>query len=854
MPVLPLVASGRMRLALSLALVVLGCAGPSELPEPKGPARKAPPKAHDATADAFESTRFARVPAGTFGPYVADTKAGGVALWAEANERGRVWLGVTFDAAGQPRGQPQLLGKAPSEVGLATVEPAQTGFVLLATRRSGGRTALETLEVDARGKARGVPLTLAEVNGEVVWIDQVTTPGGNLALWGLKSPGGVDLFAALVGRERVEPKPVVQGARAWQAAGFGSGAAIGAVLPDARIAVQALDEHGAPTARHDVTTSPGAEADLDMVSSERGLLLAWTDHKDSESRVVVAALDAAGKLARPPKPLEDTLGETALVRLVAPHDGGGSAYLAWESLLERPAEGRALTLAKLGTGGQVDAVRATLEHASRDGSIPELAATPAGLAALTLGRACRAGQDCANAPLVPTFVELDGSLAVKASEPLRIQSLRGETPDLAWGLSCVATPCRVLAAQAVAPTPVWAVRAKARASNFVPSARRAERAGPPRVASLELAGKSEPLSDVALARVGSASLAAWVTYFDPAAPLEKLAKPAADGRLDPPRALLQVRAGALPAETISIRARSLGGVSLAASSSPQPEALLGWTALDFKLPQVFITVVDDKGKKLRQRMLTRAPGEKSDVAVAASGDGWTVAWVDERSGDPELYAARVNRLLQNVGPEKRITTATGAAAEVALLPRGQDVLAVWSDARDKAQPGVGDIYAALLKGSDASLSGSEQIVAKTPRHSRSPALAAMGKGALLAWIEETVAPSGQAGEAEVRVVELGADGRPIGSSSALGVSGPSAVTVDCEGELCRVAVLAQRDGGPELWAAEWSGGKAGSPVRLLNLTSPAPLTIAPGFVGREILLGDRAGAEGRARRVLVDWK
>lgn len=846
-----------MRLALVLALLAAACNGGSELPEPRRPPRVAPKPAAEADTGAFESVRFASVPAGTFGPYVADTKAGGLALWAQTADKGRAWFGITFDEQGQPRVPAHKLGSAPAEVGLAVVEPVPGGFALLSTRREGGRTLLDTLELDPRGKPRGAPIALGAVHGEVVWIDLVTTSHGALALWGVKGPDGADLFAALIGRERVEPKPFAKGARAWQAASFGAGAAVGLAL-GSRVEVQILDGHGTPSER--VELGAAASSDLDMVASDRGLLLAWSERSDGESRVVLAALSAEGKVTRKPTPLAGSLGEQALVRLVPPHESGGNAYLAWENLLERPAEGRDIVLAPVTPGGSVEAPRALLGHAARDGSLPELTATPKGLAALTLARACRANQDCATAPLLPTFVELDAELRVLASEPLRITSLRGDSPDLAWGLSCAKRPCRVLAAQSVSPSPVWAVRAASKKSDFVPAARQVERAGPPRVASLELLAKTEPLADAALARLGASTLAAWVTYFDPTTPWQRLTKPAADGKLDPLRALLQVRAipeaGApLSPETITLRAHSLGGVALAPAQAAPNEALLAWTAIDFKQPQVFLTALDDKGKKLRQRMLTRAPGDKSDVAVTGVGDGWLVAWVDERSGDAELYATRVNRLLQNAGPEKRITNAPGAAAEVALLSKGQDVWAAWSDARDKESPGVGDVYVAVLKGADGSLSGSEQRVAKTPKHSRSPALAALGQGAVLAWIEETVSAGGEPGNAEARFVELGADGRPVGSSAPLATRGsPTTLALECGDERCRLLMTLSRDGAQELWVSELAQGKASAPVRLLGLTSPAPLGIAPGISGREVLVADRVAGEGRTRRLLVEWK
>lgn len=857
-----------MKQAAVFALLVAGCAGGGELPEPRRPAKPPVTAATRANERAWlESVRFASVPVGTYGPYVADTVNGGVAVWAQTVEKGRAWFGVAFGADGVSKGPAAPIAPAPAEVGLAVVEPALGGFALLWTRREGDKTVLDSLELDDKARAKANAITLSEVSGDVVWVDWVTTSAGALALWGVKTPAGVDLFAALSGRERVEPKPFATGALAWQAAPLGSGAAVGLVMPGDKAAtggqveVRMLDPEGGPGERISVSASATASTDLDMVAIDRGLVLAWSDQKELEARVTLAALDSTGKVVRKPSPAVAGVGEETLVRLVHPHAKGGPAYLAWESLIDRPAHGRTITLAPLKSDGTLGVARAQLDHVSRDGSLPELAATSKGLAALTLAHACRRGDSCAGAALLPTFVAFDEKLVVLGSEPLHLKALSGEAPDLAWGLTCASQPCRVLAARAKSPAPVFSVRAETRASDWEPAARQASNAGPPRVASLEVLAKTDPLAAVAATHLGTTSLAAWLTYFDPAAPWQRLTRPAADGRLDPPRALLQVRAlpetgAALPAETISIRARSPGGVALAAAAAGSSEALLAWTAIDFKLPQVFLTVLDAKGKKLRQRMLTRGPGDKTDLSVTGVGDGWVVAWIDERNGDPEVYAARVNRLLQNVGPEKRITNTAGTASDVALLRRSGDALVAWSDARDKDRPGVGDIFVASLKAADASLVGKEQIVAKTPHHSRSPVLAALGKGALLGFIEERVSEGESGAEAEARVVEIGEDGRPVGNSTPLALKGvtPTTMALDCQGDACRVLLGVTRGTSAELWAGEWAGGKVTAPVRLMALSSPASVSVTPSLLGRELVFGDRAGNEGRPRRALIDWK
>ena len=122
--------------------------------------------------------------------------------------------------------------------------------------------------------------------------------------------------------------------------------------------------------------------------------------------------------------------------------------------------------------------------------------------------------------------------------------------------------------------------------------------------------------------------------------------------------------------SISLRARSLAGVALAPGRHGEAEALLVWSAIDQRQPQVFLTLVSATGKKLRQKMLTRSPGEVSDIAAVNVGDGWLVAWVDERSKDPEVYVTRVNRQLVRAGPEHRLTRSPGAVKSTwVILPR-----------------------------------------------------------------------------------------------------------------------------------------------------------------------------------------
>ena len=510
-----------------LLLSAVACGGANE----QAPARHPPVKRTNAADDAarvraLDAYRFADVPAGTFGPYVADTASGGVAAWAARGASGaRAWYAVAFDADGKPSGKPNALGAAPADVGLAIVEPStraadsKASYVLLSTHRDAGRSIIEARRLSNNAELIAGPVTLAEVAPEVIWLDLVPTDDRPLALFGTKQGDAADLFALPVPGptpDATQPKEIARAVRAWQAASFGASAAVGMVLPGAanarggHVEVALLDVNGDVTSRVPVSESQTAEGDLDMVAAGSGLLLAWSDRREVESRVYLAAVDRAGKITRQASAAVGAVGEQALVRLVPPRDAAGPADSAWENLLERPAKGRTIELAAVDANGSVSAPRVELRHAATD-STPELTASARGLAALTLAPACRKGQDCSGAPLLPTFVELDRKLELLVSEPIKVTPLAGEAPDLAWGLSCAHAQCRVLAAQATDPAPVYSVNLAGVSLDWQPASERATPSSPPRAQSLQALASLEPLAGVTLTKLGTTSLAAWIT-------------------------------------------------------------------------------------------------------------------------------------------------------------------------------------------------------------------------------------------------------------------------------------------------------------------------------------------------------
>ena len=867
-----------MKRLLSLAVllgVAQGCGGSGGDPEaPRTPQRAGGARPDKVAAPpgvpTLASAAIATVPNGTYGPYLGSREGSTVAVWAALQGEQRKWFTRSLGATTEPL----AVADAPKEIGLVVVRGAgggggsSPGFVVVTTRPGADGDLVEALALGPRGELRGGPAPLTENGDDVIWVEAVPTSKGTIALWAVRQADRADLYAVLIGAsgERVGgATTVMRHARAWQAIRSEDGAAIGAVtagvdpgLPGPLKLVFLDAESKVDGKPLIVSQSKTAELDVDLARIGGNYVMAWSDREHIEPRVVVAALDARGKPIKPPSPATEPRGEQALIGIVKPR-GAGPAFLAWENVLERPIDSREVVVAPLSGDGTLGSARATIGIAATDGTLPELAATGKGIAALTLAPVCQRDADCADAESLPTYVELGASLDVVASEPMMLEALGGGAAAMSWALTCPSTGCIALAAEGTSPAKVFSVDLETRSSTWQPAATRAEAPPPPRMTGMEAVASAEPLSDVDWVRVGKTSLAAWVTYFNPSTPYERRKKPAPDGRFDPLRALLQLTTIAVDGavakpQTISLRARSLGGVALAAGAPARKEALLVWTAIDRKVPQVFTTLVGADGRKIQQKMLTRSKGEVSDVAVEYVGDdSWILAWVDERHGDPEVYVTKVNRLLQRSVPERRITNAKGAASSLTLLRRGDHVLVAWADARDSEKEGWADVFAARVKVSDASLIGDARRVAKTRLHSHSPVLAGSGDRAALAWIEDEPDALAAGDHPGAMLAILGPDGRLVGEPKPLrGTGTVIGVDIECPpGGGCRFALSSTI--GERAALEVLTAGDTVKHRRIAWLGGPSAPVVAPVIEGGALLYADQKDKDGRVRRMSVDW-
>jgi hypothetical protein len=845
---------------------------------PPGAAPKRPPSVIGRDklpgAPALRAAELTQVPAGTFGPYVGESNQGALVVWAAVEEAGRGWFTLPVGADGSPTGAARRIAEAPPDVGLVVVRgaPDAKELAIVGTRRTGLGEWVEVTIVRSNGELVKPPRALVELPTHALWVEAVSLGERRLVAWAVQVDGTAELRGVVLGGggdPEGDPKRLVPaGVRAWQLVGFAQGAALGVVRSDGAVEVTLLDARGQVRGKPVIVSEPGhAELDFELGALGDALLVAWSDKRDGESRVYRAVVGADGALRAPAAPLTPPLGEQALVRLVA-RPSALRAFVAWESPAERDGTLRAFDLVALDTSGRPGPERGRVLFDSEDGAVPEIAAVGDGVAALTLASACSREDSedrCAEADVLPTFVRFGSGFDVKASEPFRLEPLGGGAAELGFALSCGDSQCFALAALGQAPAPVYAVKLEKRSDLYRPAAERIRATERPHIRENRVLSSTDALADVALARAGTGTLAAYLTDFDPTTPWVKLKTAAPDGRFEPLRARLELiglkqdGSALAPPVPLSIRAHSLGGVSLApamtGASGGSTDLLVAWTGLDLGHPQVFLTLVGPNGVRRSQRMLTRKSGDASDVATAAIQNGWLVAWVDERDKDPELYASRVDGKLARIGNEQRLTKVPGAATQVTLAPIGDAAVVAWADARDPEQPGEADIYVTRIAMRDAAPLGGERSVLPTRGHSFAPALEPFDGGLLLAWLERGTADV--AGSAAVVVALLDAGGAARGEPHRFPLERgePGALAVDCTPEACHFVVSARTSAEAVLLAGAFAPRGSLLPLKkLATLGSKTAAGVPLALEGSDLVYAD-SDAEGRwkFRRALIDW-
>lgn len=865
-----------------VSVLLIGCAKKNDALSPETALSFVPKKESEAppepTAEVPEfeqkGTLLAEVPPGSFGPHLVRGAGGWVAVWETAEGSAEGWYSVFWPDGSEPRAPLRLL---PSSKNVRLVQAASSpaGEVsVLFHSRAKNKGRLELLRLGSQGELLTAPRLVAESPASILWIRAVPTQGGTLCVWAEQAGAAAQLYAAGVTRDGVSRAvKVVDHVHSWQLAEHEGSVALvtleGAGQRSVRLRL--VGERG-ELIKAPLTLSQGAVdggMDLDVVLTDQRIVAAWTERRGLETRLVGSLLDARGQIRKRAVELTVPRGNQALARLVADPDND-QIVMVWDETdrsggPNRQGASNELLLGRLEGDGPAR-VKSRLLIESRDALLPQFALRGKGLAALVqLTRCDQEGKKCGS--VRSAFLSPDGKSATGAMDLRSIGSAAG--PSMLWDLDCSADRCVALAADSVSPTRVFAVELEE--GGTMPSPLR------PHDESVRLESFGAMLSVPELsAQSGGKNPAgrevvAWLSYFDPNAPVVPATRPAPDGRMAPVRARLQTVSTKKKAEerpslveqVISYRARSLGGVAVVA---PRGRGLLAWAALDAADPQLFATLIDDAGAKLKQKMLTKTEGEVTDVAAARIEGGYLIAWVDTHGQKPEVWALTVDEQLQSAGPVQ-VSSGAQSPSGITLLADSGGVIAVWSDARGTPDGVSGDLFFTRLDQKTARPLEPERRLVSTLSHCHTPRLVRRGEGPLvLTWIESR---SGKA-DATARFEDVAAgklmwaswdgeaarlEGRP-----APGLAGAAAFSSHCRQERCGALVTAHgRDGGTELWFSTYDGEGAVTAHFLESLRSPSPLAAAPllldevGFIAERSRGGGEADEDWLLSRLTIEW-
>lgn len=846
--------------------------------------------AHEHTVTGY---LFASVGERSIGPLFArrgGSNAAGLAAWLTVAEgSGRRVMVVPFDANGVPRGTDTPIAEVSMDTTMLVVKPmrgAAPGFIVAWTTLTDRGKSLWTVAVGDNGLPRAKPVELTRTNDDIVWIDVIPTDRGSACIWAEETRGGdANLIAAPLdtdGKVRTHPTRVATGVVGWHALELPTGIGISTVAtapaeakpkpsdprllrdsrPGGALSFHRLDADaravGAPIA---VTTKPIVSGDVEVVRDGSRLVFAWTDRSADEPTVAAAALDDKTVIV-PPHRVVETRGGASLLGLAS---GDGGLALMFEAPVRRRGETRRVHVGKLGSTLVVEPKPLSLEVIGR--GRPELAATATGFAVLATTADCETdAPTCVSANAVATLRRTDATVATVQREPLTFIT---DPATLGWGLTCERDVCFALAASPGpngAPSRIRTAAVQPRENARPPEEKSAgPRKEGPRIVDITAIASGESVIDIATARFSTGNIVATLSST------ARAEHKNADERIDPREAktsgvLLSTRivgesGDVSSTNVISPKALPVGGVAIAGAEKPDDGGALAWVARENGDPEVHVTRIDKRGRRINDVQLTTTKGDASDVTITWANGGWLVAWVDGRDGNGEVYATRVSLDLTRVTREERITNAPGDASDLVAIPHGSDVWLAWADSRESPKDGVADVYVTAVHMRDAKRAFDEKRVLASAAHSRTPHLALGSNSSVyLAWIEE--APMGaetpSASGYGAFWARLDASGAPTEAPKRLPLAGDGAATsvvIEASGDVLRTVVARST---PEAISLDAIDLATPSPKAspLLSLDGPPSLDVALALDNGTLYFNDEGPrpADRRARRARIAWK
>lgn len=151
--------------------------------------------------------------------------------------------------------------------------------------------------------------------------------------------------------------------------------------------------------------------------------------------------------------------------------------------------------------------------------------------------------------------------------------------------------------------------------------------------------------------------------------------------------------------------------------------------------QAFLALVDLNGVQIgAETALTANPEPSLQVDHAWTGSGYGVAWSDERNGLGEIYFALVDRNGAKTSADIRVTNDAAQSMEPSIAWTGDGFSLAWSDERD----GIAEIYFTRLSPAGVQI-GSDVRVTYSALSSRQPELLWNGTEHVLVWEERDAA-------------------------------------------------------------------------------------------------------------------
>ncbi len=658
----------------------------------------------------------------TLGPYLAHQGEGYLIAYVSSTESELVAMPLLADGA--PSGSAKILGRVPPETNAMVLRPlGRSGYALLLKRPNERGETLEVVGVQNDGSPFGKLATLTVSQGRVVWFDVLRTGAASVAVWAEDNDSGdVTLFSQpLEGNGKPSSVPMRVGKRAvaWSATHGANGAALAwiaresALIAEGPLLVQRFDKQGQLEATP-LTVTPKALAgsEIEMVYSKGAYVLGWTDATVNPTQALVASVQEDGTIEAP-RPLMRRAKSSDLARLVASPQGW---VAAWRDGLGTTGslQGRLMVGA---LAGEPTSILHVAPKAPVFGSLLER-----GSAWLLTARPCAGTELSCDAAYEPELHVLEGS----EHRVIRLENESNQAFALTWDLHCDAKQCMHLAASPGNPTTVFSVTTSL-------ADRGESKVKPPEPALASVVVAEAQGGPVALA--SSNGLVGMLSETRTPNRFELQVIPLGDD-LEPPKAI--------PAALTSVGVLS-GGVAMA----PGPKddgAIVGWVADDNNVEHVHLARVDKAGQRKNHVLLTQQKGDKWSVCIArigaqagdkrSAGDGYFVAWIDERASEPQVYATRVTADLARVARETKLTNAPGDKSELGCAVVEDRVVLTWVDTRDDLSHTRGDIFTMNVRPRDVAALAPERAVLATAPRSYSPLLRVRnGKEAVVTWIE-----------------------------------------------------------------------------------------------------------------------